>query len=219
MYSQGTLFFPSYQPTPRISNTCNQRNPRPLLPRSSQRPTSQPRGPPPPTALPDLVNSKLTRLSSQTDSTRASDLELHIQRRVAAELERLSTEASQQLSSLSDSISATPDSSTEFAHPESNANFSIASGAVFASEKAGDRKSDLGRQSVQREIEGLKKKLQQRKIKEEVVGDMGVVAAKDGVVKCLRENDRRPLDCWREVEAFKREVGRLEKGFLGRVWD
>jgi len=51
------------------------------------------------------------------------------------------------------------------------------------------------------------------------VDDKGVMAAKDGVVKCLRENDRRPLDCWREVEAFKREVGRLEKGFLGRVWD
>lgn len=72
---------------------------------------------------------------------------------------------------------------------------------------------------MQREIEGLKRKLQQRRIKEEVVDDKGVVAAKDGVVKCLRENDRRPLDCWREVEAFKREVGRLEKGFLGRVWD
>lgn len=51
------------------------------------------------------------------------------------------------------------------------------------------------------------------------MGDKGVVKAKDSVVKCLRENDRRPLDCWREVEAFKREVGRLEKGFLGRVWD
>ena len=72
---------------------------------------------------------------------------------------------------------------------------------------------------MQKEIDDLKKKLQQRRIKEEVVGDKKVTEAKESVVKCLRENDRRPLDCWKEVEAFKREVGRLEKGFLGRVWD
>ena len=78
---------------------------------------------------------------------------------------------------------------------------------------------DLGSQSVQAEINNLKKKLQARKIREEVVGDKGVEKAKSEVVKCLRENDRRPLDCWKEVEAFKSEVGRLEKGFLGRVWD
>lgn len=72
---------------------------------------------------------------------------------------------------------------------------------------------------MQKEIDDLKKKLQQRRIKEEVVGDKQVVAAKESMVKCLRENDRRPLDCWKEVDDFKREVGRLEKGFLGRVWD
>jgi len=219
MSSQGTLSFRKPSANPKISNTYNQRNPRPLLPRSSQRPTSQPRGTPSPHCpeRSSLQQAK-TYLFSQTDSTRASDLELHIQRRVAAELERLSTEASQQLSQLSESISA-PEPTAEWPHSESTANPSIASGAVFASGKEGDRKSDLGRQSVQKEIDGLKKKLQQRRIKEEVVGDKGVVKAKEGVVKCLRENDRRPLDCWREVEAFKGEVGRLEKGFWGRGWD
>ena len=72
---------------------------------------------------------------------------------------------------------------------------------------------------MQKEIDELKNRLQRRRIKEEVVGDKDVVAAKESVVKCLRENDRRPLDCWKEVEEFKREVGRLEKGFLERVWD
>ena len=56
-------------------------------------------------------------------------------------------------------------------------------------------------------------------MREDVVGDKGVEKARGEVVTCLRVNDRRPLDCWREVEAFKREVGRLEKGFLGRVME
>lgn len=41
--------------------------------------------------------------------------------------------------------------------------------------------------------------------------------ARSEVVRCLRENDRRPLDCWREVEAFKEEVKRLEKGWVEKV--
>lgn len=70
---------------------------------------------------------------------------------------------------------------------------------------------------MQKEIEVLRKKLQQRRLREDVVGDKAVEKAKKEVVTCLRVNDRRPLDCWKEVEAFKKEVGRLEKGFLGRI--
>lgn len=42
-------------------------------------------------------------------------------------------------------------------------------------------------------------------------------SAKNDVVRCLRENDRRPLDCWREVEAFKEEVRKLEKSWVDKV--
>jgi altered-inheritance-of-mitochondria protein 13 len=45
----------------------------------------------------------------------------------------------------------------------------------------------------------------------------GVDKARNEVVRCLRENDRRPLDCWREVEAFKEEVRRMEKGWVDKV--
>lgn len=76
---------------------------------------------------------------------------------------------------------------------------------------------ELSRGKVVAEIERLKGMLGQRRLREDVVGDEGVGRAREGVVKCLRVNDRRPLDCWREVEAFKREVGRLEGAFLGRV--
>ncbi len=65
----------------------------------------------------------------------------------------------------------------------------------------------------------LKEKLKRRKLKEDVVQDKEIDKAKGEVIKCLRLNDRRPLDCWREVEAFKDEVGRLERSFLGKVMD
>lgn len=76
---------------------------------------------------------------------------------------------------------------------------------------------ELSRASVQKEIEMLKEKLQRRKVREDVAKDEGVERAREGVVRCLRVNDRRPLDCWREVESFKREVGRLEGEWIGRV--
>lgn len=41
--------------------------------------------------------------------------------------------------------------------------------------------------------------------------------AKKEVVKCLRDHDRRPLDCYREVESFKEEVRRLEGAWVEKV--
>ena len=41
--------------------------------------------------------------------------------------------------------------------------------------------------------------------------------AKDEVVKCLRLNDRKPLDCWQEVQTFKKEVARLEAEHLHKT--
>lgn len=83
----------------------------------------------------------------------------------------------------------------------------------------GDQTGDLGRESVQKEIEGLKSKLRSRRIREDIIKDKDVERAKKKLVGCLRLNDRRPLDCWEEVETFKKEVGRLEKAFLGRVME
>lgn len=44
-----------------------------------------------------------------------------------------------------------------------------------------------------------------------------VEGARSEVIRCLRENDRRPLDCWQEVENFKAEVKKLEKGWVEKV--
>lgn len=75
-------------------------------------------------------------------------------------------------------------------------------------------KTGIDRDAVAKEIEEMKQKLNGRKKLVEV--DMDVERAKEAVIICLRKNDRRPLDCWQEVENFKREVGRLEKDFVDK---
>lgn len=54
-------------------------------------------------------------------------------------------------------------------------------------------------------------------MREEVVKDDGVENARNKVLTCLRTNDRKPLNCYEEVETFRREVARLERVFLGKV--
>lgn len=66
-----------------------------------------------------------------------------------------------------------------------------------------------------KEIANLQSKLEGRRKMLDL--DSGVEKAKEDVVTCLRLNDRRPLDCWREVETFKSEVARLERGFVDRI--
>lgn len=68
---------------------------------------------------------------------------------------------------------------------------------------------------MQKEIQELKRKLEERKKLQDVGGS--VEKAKESVVKCLRDHDRRPLDCYREVESFKEEVRRLEGAWVEKV--
>lgn len=69
-------------------------------------------------------------------------------------------------------------------------------------------------------MQSLREKLEKRKkIKaiEEIDQDGKLKEAREGLVACLRGNDRRALDCWQEVEAFRREVGRVEERWVERV--
>lgn len=77
--------------------------------------------------------------------------------------------------------------------------------------------SDSGRssESVNKEVADLRAKLDARKKVDQL--PPGVEKAKESLVSCLRANDRRPLDCWQEVEAFKAEVGKLEKAFIEKT--
>lgn len=68
---------------------------------------------------------------------------------------------------------------------------------------------------MSKEITDLRAKLDARKKVEKVPQE--VEKAKESLVSCLRTNDRRPLDCWEEVQAFKVEVGKLEKAFIQKA--
>lgn len=88
------------------------------------------------------------------------------------------------------------------------------SDAPSQGEEGGKGESGLDREKVEKDLSELRKKLNaRRKIVER---DEGVERAKEEVVACLKVNDRRPLDCWEQVERFKAEVGRLERSFVDR---
>ena len=148
-------------------------------------------------------------MTFQTDSTRAADLESHVQSRVNAELQRLNAKTDASLKELENRIST---AATD------NADGTKAPGAADQAFRFEDSKTkDLSRAKVQKEIDVLKEKLGKKQLREDVVNDKAVETAKTELVSCLRINDRRPLDCWEEVETFKREVSRLEGQFLGRA--
>lgn len=124
----------------------------------------------------------------QTDASRAQLAELQVQARVASELRKLQEQEDKRLRELTDKL---------------------------ASAGADDKQPSVTRHEVSKEVQALRAKLEQRKGVREV--PEAVEAARGDVVRCLRENDRRPLDCWREVERFKEEVRRLEKGWVEKV--
>ncbi|CAL3962682.1 unnamed protein product [Diplocarpon coronariae] len=139
--------------------------------------------------------------SPESDSTRAKTLELHIQARVSQELKKLQERASADFEELSAKISAAEDPTTQKAGGDAT--------------PEGDHLRQLGREAVQNDVSELKKKLEQRKKLVDL--DDGVEKAKSEVVECLRLNDRRPLDCWKEVETFRQEVRRLEGRWVEKV--
>jgi altered-inheritance-of-mitochondria protein 13 len=68
---------------------------------------------------------------------------------------------------------------------------------------------------VSKEVEALRARLEKRKKLRDIPSS--VETARSEVVRCLRENDRRPLDCWKEVQNFKDEVRQLEKIWARQV--
>ncbi|KAI1405163.1 DUF1690-domain-containing protein [Hypoxylon fuscum] len=137
----------------------------------------------------DVVES--LQSSSETDTTRAQTLELAVQARVASELRKLEAQESAALKAAQDKI-------TELV-PVDEA----------------DPRQQLGRDAVSKEVEALRARLHKRKQLKPLPD--AVEQARGDVVRCLRDNDRRPLDCWKEVEAFREEVRRLEKSWVEKV--
>ncbi|KAK5632406.1 hypothetical protein RRF57_008120 [Xylaria bambusicola] len=78
---------------------------------------------------------------------------------------------------------------------------------------SGDVQGD--RHTVSAEVEALRARLDKRKQLRPL--PESVEKARGDVVRCLTENDRRPLNCYEEVEAFKEEVRKLEKSWVDKV--
>ncbi|KAK4164177.1 hypothetical protein QBC43DRAFT_318239 [Cladorrhinum sp. PSN259] len=137
----------------------------------------------------DLIES--LQSSPETDASRQQALELEIQARVTAELKRLRAQEADALREAQEKLSAEPPSD-EPAHSIKPSQY-----------------------TVSKEVEALRAKLEERRKVRQLPDSLE--KSRSEVVRCLRENDRRPLDCWREVEAFKEEVRRLEKGWVDKV--
>ncbi|PHH78256.1 hypothetical protein CDD80_7129 [Ophiocordyceps camponoti-rufipedis] len=141
---------------------------------------------------PSLSLGVLDSLNSdpETNSSRAKQTELQIQARVAEELKKLAAREDEEIRRAS---------------------------SIVEAEAANDAKAAAGseRSAVRSEIEGLRRKLEQRKQLRNI--PESVDRTRNEVVRCLRDNDRRPLDCWKEVQAFKAEVKKMEDGWVDRI--
>ncbi|KAL4870459.1 hypothetical protein BDV12DRAFT_166000 [Aspergillus spectabilis] len=173
--------------------------------------------------------------NTETDSARAKSLELQIQARVSQELDRLRAREQQTLAEIQKRLEEVKDTSPSTSTVNPTPSVSYPAGSLdldapripFAGREyepappaAVTKPSvlvnrELSRENVNSEIEELRLKLEGRKKLGEL--DEGVKKAQASVVGCLRLNDRRPLDCWKEVAEFKREVARLEEGFVDRI--
>ncbi|KAL2396889.1 hypothetical protein ABEF93_004397 [Exophiala dermatitidis] len=154
--------------------------------------------------------------SSETNSTRAKALELHIAQRVSEELEKVRKHESAFLEEARKKIAEGEGKDSAKSSDSLLQIPSISPKDLLSSESDEEKQRRAqSSQKVQQEIEKLKQTLGQRKTLKELPKE--VESARQDVVNCLRINDRRPLDCWKEVEIFKREVRKMEENYVESV--
>lgn len=156
----------------------------------------------------------------QTNSTRAKSLDLHIQQRVAAELERLANQKSSVLDAARQKITSGDQNEKSQKPSERLPGLlelqSITPKDLFKKESDEEKaRKNASSQKVQEEIQKLQKALGERKVLKDLPKE--VSNAREEVISCLRLNDRQALNCWQEVEIFKREVRKLEEQFVGKI--
>ncbi|EGD98416.1 MICOS complex subunit [Trichophyton mentagrophytes] len=176
--------------------------------------------------------------SSETDASRSQSLELHIQARVAEELNRIRERETQTLADIEKRIAASYPSEgpataksnistlasqplslesprVPFAGTEFDRVPATSAPADNSDEAAAINPKMISSGRVAKEIEALRESLASRPTIRKL--DPELETAREGVVKCLRDNQKRPLDCWQEVDTFKREVARLEKEWVQKM--
>ncbi|KZZ96353.1 DUF1690 domain-containing protein [Ascosphaera apis ARSEF 7405] len=177
----------------------------------------------------------------QTDASRAQSLELHIQNRVAQELERIQKREAQTLADLEKRLGdlnspaeveetpkeviVLPELTLEspripFAGPGNFRELEAlaANGAPAVETNAANATTPYRShtsQSLSQQITDLKMKLAARPGAREL--DPAVQESRRELVNCLKTNDKRPLLCWEQVEEFKQQVGRLQQQWVDKV--
>ncbi|KAJ5733035.1 hypothetical protein N7533_013482 [Penicillium manginii] len=187
---------------------------------------------------------KLTlEIIKQTDSSRAKAIELEIQNRVSQELQRLREREQQTLAEIEKRLASSKETgslpvsaATAPAVAPSSTGYPVGSlnldapripfagreyetpapvAAPVENVQQQELNRGISRDSVNADIEALRTRLDGRRKLADL--DEGVSKAQSAVIGCLRLNDRRPLDCWQEVDAFKKEVARMEAAFVDRI--
>jgi altered-inheritance-of-mitochondria protein 13 len=127
---------------------------------------------------------------------------------LTSELEKLHKDSSSKILS---GLKSTSEESAD----SSSSNGSNAFEAISDLVTSEDKKAKHTSETVNKEVAELKKRLTSRKKLDTL--DTATDKARSELVNCLRINDRRPLDCWEQREAFKKEVLRLEKEFVEKT--
>lgn len=85
--------------------------------------------------------------------------------------------------------------------------------AALEKENLDREKPGMSAQVLGRDIDEIREKVERMKEKRNNEGE-GVRLARQGVEQCYLTHGDKPLDCWRQVEAFKAEVAKLEQAFV-----
>lgn len=120
--------------------------------------------------------------STETDFTRAQKAERYLQEKVSAKLADLEAEALKEFESKLSS-STLPD--------DSNSNSST---------------NTLSTALVNEKVEQLKNRLAKLEESHKAKSTESVVATKNSLTECLLKNKEKPLNCYDEVEQFKKAV-------------
>ncbi|EAL19238.1 hypothetical protein CNBH3370 [Cryptococcus deneoformans B-3501A] len=128
----------------------------------------------------------ISRLSTPHEPTPTSTTDDVVRRRLAAESAHLRAQEADILSAIS---------------------------AALEKENLDREKPGMSAHVLGSDIDHIREKIERMKDKRNKEGD-GVKLARQGVETCYRANGDRPLDCWKQVEAFKAEVAKLEQAFV-----
>lgn len=130
---------------------------------------------------------------------------------MTSELEKIRDTEAERLAKLTESLTPSAADDDNDSHAEPSLREKITDAVTPAAFKTHERSNT----SVSKEVAELKAKLERRKKLD--ASDPAMEKAKSELVQCLRLKDRRPLDCWQEVESFKAEVAKLEQKFVDKA--